>query len=138
MPITVVRPNNSQALDIDFAVNVVDENLDDPGRFKYQRIILTVHLKDRDKWRISTPMVLVMNGKDFVCRAMLDELESGYELQLDKKPEGSSRFWFEMNPDYIADSSISICKYPTKPDKNKELCIQSMEYVLELKDYIKR
>ena len=82
VPITIVKPDKSIAHDIDFAINVVDENLDDPGRFKYQRIVLTIHLKDRDKWRISTPMVLVMNGKDFVCRAMLDELESGYDLRL--------------------------------------------------------
>ena len=138
MPITIVKPDKTTDYGIDFSITVVDENLNDPGRFKYQTLILTVHIQDGEKWRVSEPMVLVMNGKNFVCRAMLDNIESGYELQLGKKPEGAQRYWLEINPDYVADSNIRINKYPIKPDENKELCIQSMEYVLELKDYIKR
>lgn len=138
MPISIVKPDKATAYGIDFAINVVDENLNVRGRYKYQSIILTVHCQGREKWRISEPVALVMNGKDFVCRAMLEKVESGYDLQLGKKPEDAQRYWFEINPDYVAKSSISVNKYPVKPDENKELCVQSMEYVLKLKDNIKR
>lgn len=138
MPITIVKPDKATFHSIVFSINVVDENLNNPGRFKFQRLVLSVHIQNEDKWRISDPMILVMDGKKFICRAMLDKVGSGYDLILGKKPEGTERYWFEINPDYIHSSSINVNKYPVKPDKNKELCIQSMVYVLELKDYIKR
>ncbi|MBL7070548.1 MAG: hypothetical protein ISS26_00035 [Candidatus Omnitrophica bacterium] len=141
MPVTVVTPDNIDKFEIQFFVSIIGENVCDKGVYNYKNILLTLTPKKKnafDNILIHSPILDIKDEIKLIAKATL--FDNGYEVAPDaKRPKFNPKaryYWFSLNPELIKYSSVSVVVLPKKPKNDKNLCVQSMKYILELRDYI--
>ena len=125
MPVTTVTPDNADKQEVKFSVNIVPQQRGDLAR-----VTLTVLSKSAKYGKIGQPGLCLYSGQKMIGFVAL-------YIQEVKAGEPAS-YWCDLAKDCLDLSTITVSCYPEKPTDNVELCVQSMEYTLKLKDFMKK
>ena len=138
MAITVVRPENAKDLDVAFSLETSKRtSVYEKKNPNIRRIVLSIRPKEEERWVIGDPELHLVRDKKLVCKATLfSEAFAFYRKTRETKVRNEEKHWFEMNLDFVEESSLRIPVYPANPRQGLELCAQSTEYVLRLADFV--
>jgi len=125
MPVTTVTPDNANQQEVAFSVTIEPQQ---PGG--YSRVWLEVSPRTAKYGKVGQPGLYLYRGTTWIGHVALYSVE---------EKKGKQRtFWCDLAQDRVAGSTISVPCYPVKPTDDVELCAQSMQYTLKLKDFMKR
>jgi hypothetical protein len=124
MPATTVTPENAERLDVKFTVTIQAMQ----AKADILRLSLNVVNKSPTHGQTGDPVLHLYEGDKRLGRVA---------LRREKTDGEGTTFSCELATKLLAASTIGVPCYPTTPDKNLELCVQSMEYVLNIKGFMK-
>jgi len=124
-PVTTVTPENAGEQDVEFSVGIVPDQRGDLAR-----ISLKVTPKSAKYGKVGQPGLYVYKGETLVGLVAFFALEG-------KKGEAPT-YWCDLAMDYVAGSRITVPCHSATPDESKDPDTQSREYVLPLKNYLKK
>jgi len=125
MPMTSVTPGNAGKQEVKFAVTIVPQQ-----RGNFARVTLTISPESVKYGKIGQPGLYLYSGKKMLGLVALhaNEVKAG-------EPQS---YWCDLSKECLPSSTITVSCYPKQPVEGLELCSQSMEYTLELKEFIKK
>jgi len=121
MPTTRVTPQNIDKLDVSFTIKMTKQTGGDQVR-----ITLTVDPRTEKYSRIGQPGLYLYLGKKRIGQVAL------YKEGLNNPK--THIYWCDIDKDCLESSSISVVCYPLEPKEKQELCVQSMEYLIDLRE----
>jgi hypothetical protein len=124
-PVTTVTPENAGAQEVAFDVQVEPNQRGD-----LSRVVLRVTPKSAKYGKVEPPGLYLYRGETLVGCVALFKVEG--------KDGERPHWWCDLAPECVADSKITVTCRPEKLDEGQDLDAQSREFVLPLKNYVKK